>query len=64
MKLDGLFEREFSELKLRKIRLKTDPKKPLLEYEGYILGEKSKFAPMCEELLQKLTSNSKQNSVK
>ena len=37
MKLDGLFENEFE--KLRKVRLKTDPKKPLLEYEGYILKE-------------------------
>lgn len=39
MSLEGIFEQEFDKLKLRKIKLKTDPKKPLLPYEGFILKE-------------------------
>lgn len=39
MSLEGIFEQEFEKLNLRKVKLKTDPKKPLLPYEGYILKE-------------------------
>lgn len=54
MKLDGLFEHEFDKLQLKKVRLKTDPKKPLLEYEGYILKEDRKFLKMHEGILSKI----------
>lgn len=39
MKLDNLFDREFQKLNLKKVRLKCDPAKPILPYEGYILRE-------------------------
>lgn len=39
MKLDNLFGIEFKKLDLKKVRLKSDPAKPILPYEGYILGE-------------------------
>ena len=51
MKLDGLFENEFDKLQLKKVRLKTDPKKPLLEYEGFILKENRKFLKLHEGIL-------------
>ena len=57
MKLDGLFENEFE--KLKKVRLKTDPKKPLLEYEGFILKEDRKFLQMHEGLMQSIRSGLK-----
>ena len=52
MKLDGLFEHEFDKLQLKKVRLKTDPKKPLLEYEGYILKEDRKFLKRWQKALE------------
>jgi len=39
MKLDNLFDLEFKKLNLKKVRLKCDPAKPILPYEGYIIGE-------------------------
>lgn len=54
MKVDGLIEQEYK--KLRKVKLFTDPKKPLLPYEGYILGEESKFAKVYENLFSKVAS--------
>lgn len=39
MKLQKIFENEFKQLKLVKIRLKSDPANNKLPYEGYILRE-------------------------
>lgn len=58
MKLDGLFENEFDKIQLKKVRLKTDPKKPLLEYEGYILKEDRKFLKRWEEALKTVKGTS------
>jgi hypothetical protein len=57
MKLDGLFEHEFQKLKLKKVKLYTDPKKPLLPYEGYILGENSKFGKIYENIFRRMGKN-------
>ena len=54
MSLEGIFEQEFLKLNLRKVKLKTDPKKPLLPYEGYILGENKRFPKLCEGILSKI----------
>lgn len=39
MKLQKIFENEFKQLKLVRIRLKSDPANNKLPYEGYILRE-------------------------
>jgi hypothetical protein len=50
MKLDNIFEHEFAKIKLKKVRLNSDPAKPILPYEGYILGEHEKFDNVYEGL--------------
>ena len=39
MKLQKIFENEFSQIKLVKVRLKSDPANNKIPYEGYILRE-------------------------
>jgi hypothetical protein len=48
MKLDNLFDLEFNKLNLKKVRLKRDPAKPILPYEGYILRE-NKFKRVIDK---------------
>jgi hypothetical protein len=54
MKLDTIFEQEFTKLNLKRVRLKTDPANQNTSYEGYVLYEKRKFPKVLKELMTNL----------